>query len=136
MVLEAFNVPLIDKKGEEPKRYDFFEETFLTMCQLKRENEIRWLGTGKHVRRDDEIDAPTANEEVNEEEHEVQESAEVSEEVPYVPAPASVQQKEKAPTGVDPSGLTGSIPDSVFMTLQAELEKARADRIQDDLEKV
>ncbi|GAB2296631.1 hypothetical protein Dimus_030741, partial [Dionaea muscipula] len=66
---------------------------------------------------------------------EVQESAEVSEEVPDVPAPASVQQKEKAPAGVDPSGPTGSIPDSVFMTLQAEFERARADRIQVDLKK-
>ncbi|GAB2281020.1 hypothetical protein Dimus_015632 [Dionaea muscipula] len=66
---------------------------------------------------------------------EVQESAEVSEEVPDVPAPASVQQKEKAPAGVDPSALIGSIPDSVFVSLQAVFEKARADRIQDDLEK-
>ncbi|GAB2290407.1 hypothetical protein Dimus_024685 [Dionaea muscipula] len=62
MVFEAFNVPLIDKQGEEPKRYDFFEETFLTMCQLKRENGVWWIGTGEHRRRDDEV------EEVNEEE--------------------------------------------------------------------
>ncbi|GAB2281160.1 hypothetical protein Dimus_015764 [Dionaea muscipula] len=59
MVFEAFNVPLVDKQGEEPKRYDFFEETFLTMCQLKRENGVWWLGIGEHRRRDDEIDAPT-----------------------------------------------------------------------------
>ncbi|GAB2295391.1 hypothetical protein Dimus_029564 [Dionaea muscipula] len=38
MVFEAFGVPLVDKKGEEPKRYDYFEETFLTMCKLTREN--------------------------------------------------------------------------------------------------
>ncbi|GAB2292675.1 hypothetical protein Dimus_026912 [Dionaea muscipula] len=31
MVFEKFGVPLVDKKGEEPKRYDYFEETFLTM---------------------------------------------------------------------------------------------------------
>ncbi|GAB2297911.1 hypothetical protein Dimus_031996, partial [Dionaea muscipula] len=36
MVFEAFGVPLVDKKGEEPKRYDYFEETFLTMCKLTR----------------------------------------------------------------------------------------------------
>ncbi|GAB2293304.1 hypothetical protein Dimus_027507, partial [Dionaea muscipula] len=24
---------LVDKKGEEQKRYDYFEETFLTMCK-------------------------------------------------------------------------------------------------------
>ncbi|GAB2290557.1 hypothetical protein Dimus_024835 [Dionaea muscipula] len=80
MVFEAFNVPLIDKQGEEPKRYDFFEETFLTMCQLKRENGVWWIGTGEH-RRDDEAEevnneAPAENmenEEVNEEEQVQQE---------------------------------------------------------------
>ncbi|GAB2275553.1 hypothetical protein Dimus_010310 [Dionaea muscipula] len=29
----SFGVPLLDKKGEEPKRYDYFEETFHTMLQ-------------------------------------------------------------------------------------------------------
>ncbi|GAB2294786.1 hypothetical protein Dimus_028979, partial [Dionaea muscipula] len=70
MVFEAFNVPLVDRQGEEPKRYDFFEETFLTMCQLKRESSVWWLGTGEHRRRDDEAeqvqnDAPAENEEMN-----------------------------------------------------------------------
>ncbi|GAB2286129.1 hypothetical protein Dimus_020553 [Dionaea muscipula] len=41
MVFEAFGVPLIDKKGEEPKRYDFFEETFLTMSEEAEEEEER-----------------------------------------------------------------------------------------------
>ncbi|GAB2290381.1 hypothetical protein Dimus_024660 [Dionaea muscipula] len=40
MVFEAFKVPLIDKQGVEPKRYDFFEKTFLNMCQLKREQGV------------------------------------------------------------------------------------------------
>ncbi|GAB2268155.1 hypothetical protein Dimus_003134 [Dionaea muscipula] len=31
LVFEAFGVPLVIKKGEEPKKYDFFEDTFLTM---------------------------------------------------------------------------------------------------------
>ncbi|GAB2268779.1 hypothetical protein Dimus_003724 [Dionaea muscipula] len=68
MIFEAFDVPLIDKQGEEPKRFDFFEETFLTMCQLKRENGVWWFGTGDHRRRDDDVeevnnDAPAGNEE-------------------------------------------------------------------------
>ncbi|GAB2281175.1 hypothetical protein Dimus_015778 [Dionaea muscipula] len=54
MVFEAFGVPLIDKQGEEPKRYDYFEETFIIMCQLRRENGVWWLGTGNHRRRDDD----------------------------------------------------------------------------------
>ncbi|GAB2286101.1 hypothetical protein Dimus_020525 [Dionaea muscipula] len=68
MVFEAFDVPLFDNQGEEPKRYDFFEEAFLTMCQLKRENDVWWLGTGDHRRRDDDVeevnhDALAGNEE-------------------------------------------------------------------------
>ncbi|GAB2301329.1 hypothetical protein Dimus_035360, partial [Dionaea muscipula] len=58
MVFEAFGVPLVDKKGEEPKRYDFFEDTFLTMCKLSRENGIWWIGSGENRRRDDDVDAP------------------------------------------------------------------------------
>ncbi|GAB2290183.1 hypothetical protein Dimus_024465, partial [Dionaea muscipula] len=63
MVFEAFGVPLVDKKGEEPKRYDFFEETFLTMCKLTRENGIWWIGSGENRRRDD---APEEEEEEEE----------------------------------------------------------------------
>ncbi|GAB2296577.1 hypothetical protein Dimus_030688, partial [Dionaea muscipula] len=58
MVFEEFGVPLVDKKGEEPKRYDYFEETFLTMYKLTRDNEVWWIGTGENRRRDDEIEAP------------------------------------------------------------------------------
>ncbi|GAB2286039.1 hypothetical protein Dimus_020462, partial [Dionaea muscipula] len=58
IVFEAFGVSLVDKKGEEPKRYDYFEETFLTMCKLTRENENR--------RRDD--DDEVLEEEAEEEE--------------------------------------------------------------------
>ncbi|GAB2301469.1 hypothetical protein Dimus_035491 [Dionaea muscipula] len=138
-----------DKKGQEPKRYDYFEETFLTLCKLKRENEIWWIGTGEKRRRDDEIEAPTEN--VHEEEvevideaaiegesgsgekfydveDEVQESPEENEEVPAVVAPDSAQQKEQIPAGVDPSGPSGHIPESVINKLQAEFERARVNR--------
>ncbi|GAB2297853.1 hypothetical protein Dimus_031939 [Dionaea muscipula] len=50
-----------------PKRYDYFEETFLTMCKLTRENGVWWIGSGENRRRDDDVDAP---EEVAEEEEE------------------------------------------------------------------
>ncbi|GAB2268983.1 hypothetical protein Dimus_003912 [Dionaea muscipula] len=66
MVFEGFGVPLVDKKGEEPKRYDYFEETFLTMCKLTRENGVWWIGSGENRRRDDEVEAP--EEEAEEEE--------------------------------------------------------------------
>ncbi|GAB2266597.1 hypothetical protein Dimus_001592 [Dionaea muscipula] len=111
-------------------------------------------------RRDDEIEAPA--EEVHEEEevqkdfdweavideaadqgesgsgekfYDVEESPEVNEEVPVVLAQASAQQKKKEAAGVDPSGPSGHLPESVMNKLQAEFERARADRIQADLEK-
>ncbi|GAB2284044.1 hypothetical protein Dimus_018524 [Dionaea muscipula] len=120
MIFDAFDVPLVDKKSEEPKRYDYFEETFLTMCKLKKENGIWRIGTGENKRRDDEVEAP--EEEAEEEaesqndvnweaiidkaavqgesgsgekfydaEDEIQEPAAVVEEVPAVVAQASVQ---------------------------------------------
>ncbi|GAB2292831.1 hypothetical protein Dimus_027064 [Dionaea muscipula] len=152
MVFEEFGVPLVDKKGEEPKRYDYFEETFLTMCKLKRENGIWWIGTGENRRRDDDNEASA--EEENEEteaknnfdreaviddaadqgelgsgekfydaEDEVQESPEVNEEVPAVVAPSSAQQKKIKTAGVDPSGPSGRLPESVMNKLQAEFEE-------------
>ncbi|GAB2299044.1 hypothetical protein Dimus_033118, partial [Dionaea muscipula] len=165
MVFEEFKVPLVDKKGEEPKRYDYFEETFLTMCKLTRENGVWWIGTGENRRRDDDNEAPA--EEVNEEEEaqnaefdweavideaadqeesgsgekfydaedEIQEPAAVVEEVPAVVAQALAQQKETEAAGVDPSGPSDRIPESVMNKLQAEFERVRANRFQADLEK-
>ncbi|GAB2288190.1 hypothetical protein Dimus_022531, partial [Dionaea muscipula] len=164
MVFEEFGVPLVDKKGEEPKRYDYFEETFLTMCKLIRENGVWWIGTGENRRRDDDNEDPAEEEHEEAEaqndfdweavideaadqgesesgekfydaEDEVQESPEVNEEVPAVPAPSSAQQKKMETARVDPSGPSGHIPDSVFTPFQAEFERARANRIQAELEK-
>ncbi|GAB2290636.1 hypothetical protein Dimus_024914 [Dionaea muscipula] len=164
MVFEEFGVPLVDKKGEEPKRYDYFEETFLTMCKLTRENRVCWIGTGENRRRDDDNEAPAEEEHEEAEaqndfdweavideavdqgesgsgekfydaEDEVQESPEVNEEVPAVPAPSSTQQKETEAVGVYPSGPSGHIPKSVMNKLQAKFERARANRFQADLEK-
>ncbi|GAB2292761.1 hypothetical protein Dimus_026997 [Dionaea muscipula] len=143
--------------GEEPKRYDYFKETFLTMCKLTRENGIWWIGTGENRRMDTEIEAPT--EEGHEEEEaqndfeweavideaadqgelgsgekfydakdEIQEPATVVEEVPAVAAQTSAQQKETEAAGVDPSGPSGHIPESIMIKLQAEFERARANR--------
>ncbi|GAB2301390.1 hypothetical protein Dimus_035416 [Dionaea muscipula] len=58
LVFEAFGVPLVIKKGEEPKKYDFFEDTFLTMCKLTGEDGIWWIGSGENRRRDDDEAAP------------------------------------------------------------------------------
>ncbi|GAB2288665.1 hypothetical protein Dimus_022985 [Dionaea muscipula] len=158
-----FGVPLVNKKGEEPKRYDYFEETFLTMCKLKSEDGIWWIGSGENRRRDDDN---VPEEEAQEEEgHQaefdweavIDEAAEQGESgsddqfydaqveveepvpetpaTPAVPTPSTIQQKVTESSGVDPSGPSGHIPESVMNNLQADFERARADRIQADLEK-
>ncbi|GAB2267981.1 hypothetical protein Dimus_002958 [Dionaea muscipula] len=110
--------------GEEPKRYDYFEETFLTMCKLKREDGIWWIGSGEDRRRDDD-DVPEEEEAQEEEgnpadfdweavvdeaavegesgsgekfydvEDKDQGSPEVNDEIPAVVPQDSAQQKEK-----------------------------------------
>ncbi|GAB2285604.1 hypothetical protein Dimus_020048 [Dionaea muscipula] len=134
MIFEEFGVLLVDKKGEELKKYDFFEETFLAMCKLTRENGVWGIVSGENRRRDDEIEAPA--EDVHEEEvedqndfdwevvideaavqgesgsgekfydakDEIQEPVAVVEEVPAMAAQASAQQNETTPSGFDPSG--------------------------------
>ncbi|GAB2278408.1 hypothetical protein Dimus_013093 [Dionaea muscipula] len=164
MIFYAFRVPLVDKNGEEPKRYDYFEETFLTMCKLKREDGIWWIGTGENRRRDDDDETP--EEKVEEEEKDqsdfdweavvdedaiegesrsdeqfydaqldVEEPVTETPAAPEVVAQASVQQKETTASGVDPSCPTGRIPEAVMTKLQAEFKRARANRFQADLEK-
>ncbi|GAB2290226.1 hypothetical protein Dimus_024507, partial [Dionaea muscipula] len=164
LIFKAFGVPLVDKKGEEPKRYDFFEDTFLTMCKLTRENGIWWIGSGENRRRDVDVTAPDeeAEEEdegnkddweaVVEEDAEVegesgsgekfydaedkdQSSPEVNEESPAAVPQSSAQQKEQGTSGVDPSCSTGRIPEVEITRLQADFERKRANRFLADLAK-
>ncbi|GAB2271127.1 hypothetical protein Dimus_005974 [Dionaea muscipula] len=53
LVFKHSGVPLVIKKGEEPKKYDFFEDTFLTMCKPTVEDGIWWIGSVR-IRRDDD----------------------------------------------------------------------------------
>ncbi|GAB2265876.1 hypothetical protein Dimus_000907 [Dionaea muscipula] len=165
MVFEAFGVPLVVKKGEEPKKYDFFEDTFLTMCKLTRENGIWWIGSGENRRRDDDVDVPEEEAEEKDEgnkddfdweavideatvegesgsgekfydaEDKDQGSPEVQEEIPATAPQSSAQQKEQTASGVDPSCPTGRIPEAELLKFQAEFERKRANRFYDDLEK-
>ncbi|GAB2281796.1 hypothetical protein Dimus_016362 [Dionaea muscipula] len=139
--LEEFGVPLVDKKGEEPKRYDYFEETFLTMCKLTRENGVWWIGTGENRRKDDEVDAP---EEEAEEEVDAQQDFDwevvidetpASPVLPASPGDSTTHQKEQTPAGVDPSGPSGHILEVVMNKVYAEFERERANKFQADLEK-
>ncbi|GAB2271603.1 hypothetical protein Dimus_006434 [Dionaea muscipula] len=68
---------------------------------------------------------------------EVEVEAQVEEvpDAPAVPAPDSAQQQEQATTGVDPSIPGRGLSDSEFAILQADFERARANRFQANLEK-
>ncbi|GAB2278739.1 hypothetical protein Dimus_013415 [Dionaea muscipula] len=152
------------RKEKKRKKYDLFEETFLTMCKLIRENGVWWIGTGQNRGRDDDDEVPEEEAEEEEEnqtdfdweavvdeaavegesgsgekfydaEDEVQGSPEVNDELPAVVTQASAQQKELGSSGVDPSGPSGHLPEAVMNKLQAEFERARANRFQADLEK-
>ncbi|GAB2270936.1 hypothetical protein Dimus_005796 [Dionaea muscipula] len=137
MAFEAFGVPLVDKKGDEPKRYDFFEETFLTMRKLTGENGIWWIGSGENRRRDDDEATPEEEAEDEDEgnqddfdweavideatvegesgsgekfydaEEEAQGSPELHDEIPAEAPPSSAQQKDKGIARVDPSSHPG-----------------------------
>ncbi|GAB2302540.1 hypothetical protein Dimus_036546 [Dionaea muscipula] len=163
MVLEAFGVPLVNKKGEEPKRYDYFEETFLTICKLRREDGVWWIGRGENRRRDDDIDVPTEEEAEKEEENQtgfdweevIDEAATEGESgsgEKFYDAedenPGSPEEQEEIPTKNStrltlkhrtvvlqsrPSVPTGR--EAEFLKFQAEFERKRANKFHDDLEK-
>ncbi|GAB2296367.1 hypothetical protein Dimus_030488 [Dionaea muscipula] len=68
-IFEAFKVPLDDKEGEEPVKTDYFEEIFLGISQLKREDGVWWLRSGANRRRDN-VEEDENEEEVAQEENE------------------------------------------------------------------
>ncbi|GAB2268634.1 hypothetical protein Dimus_003587 [Dionaea muscipula] len=139
MVFEAFGVPLVDKKGEEPKRYDFFEDTFLTMCKLTRENGIWWIGSGENRRRDDDVDAQEGEAEEEEERNQGDFDWEAVVEEAAVEGESGSGEKfydaEDKDQGVDPSSPPSRIPEAVMTKLQAEFERKRANKFLADLEK-
>ncbi|GAB2281553.1 hypothetical protein Dimus_016135 [Dionaea muscipula] len=97
MVFEEFGVSLVDKKGEEPKRTDYFEETFLTMFpeeeveeDEKDQTEFDWEAVideaaeqGESGSDDQFFDAQV----------EVEEPVTETPTAPAVPAPSTARQK-------------------------------------------
>ncbi|GAB2278882.1 hypothetical protein Dimus_013556 [Dionaea muscipula] len=115
---------------ENPEGLDWVpvnNEADLQGEEIVREAEVRESGSGKKF-----YDA----------EDEIQGPADVIVEVPEVPAfPASladstnVQTKGKTmTTGVDPSGPSGSLPDSLLQHFQADLDRAHTERLQAELD--
>ncbi|GAB2267995.1 hypothetical protein Dimus_002972, partial [Dionaea muscipula] len=130
---------------------------------LVMKNVVPRFGSGENRRRDEEVKAPEEETEEEEEGNKAEfdweavideatvegesgsddlffdAQVEVEEPVieipaaPAVPASSSTQQKDKEPSGVDPSGPTSR--EAEFLKFQAEFERKRANRFHDDLEK-
>ncbi|GAB2273113.1 hypothetical protein Dimus_007919 [Dionaea muscipula] len=143
----------------------FMDLTYMDHLMSRRLVNLPRIGTGENRRRDDDDEAPkeeVEEEEKNQAEFDweavIDEAAEQGESglddqffdaqvdveapvtetlaAPEVVAQDSVQQKETEASGADPSGgPSGHLPESVMNKLQADFERARADRIQADLEK-
>ncbi|GAB2284382.1 hypothetical protein Dimus_018836 [Dionaea muscipula] len=88
--LKNSGVPPVDKKGEEQKRYDYFEETCLTICKLTRENGVWWVRTWRKRRRDDVVNAPS-DEQFYDAQVDVEEPVTETPAAPEVVAQASAQ---------------------------------------------
>ncbi|GAB2299183.1 hypothetical protein Dimus_033255 [Dionaea muscipula] len=115
----------VDKQREDPKRYDYFEDTFLTMCKLKREDEYDGstpVKTGESGSDDQFFDAQVDVEEP---------VADVSvfPTFPASPGNSTNQQREQTPVGVDPWGPSGHIPESVMIKSKSNSKEPVANRI-------
>ncbi|GAB2289014.1 hypothetical protein Dimus_023316 [Dionaea muscipula] len=152
-------------KFGELKPFQRFIHFLVMKNVVPRENGIWWIGSGENRRRDDDVDAPEEEAEDEDEgnkndfdweavideatvegesgsgerfydaKDETQGSPKVQEEIPAAAPQSSAQQKDKEPSGVDPSCPTGRIPEAEFLKFQAEFERKRANRFHDDLEK-
>ncbi|GAB2301890.1 hypothetical protein Dimus_035913 [Dionaea muscipula] len=141
---------------------EFYARMTRDSSQEERRCENKWTGKNRRRDDDDEASAEEEQEEVEAQndfdwevvideaadqgesgsgekfydaEDKVQESTEVNDEVPAVTAQASAQQKKTETTRVDPRVHPVIFRKLVMNKLQVEFERARADRIQADLEK-
>ncbi|GAB2273123.1 hypothetical protein Dimus_007928 [Dionaea muscipula] len=131
-----FSVPLVDKKGDEPKRDDEIEAPAEEALEEEKvQNDFDWKAVideaavqGESGSDDEFFDAQVDVEEPVTE-------APAAPAFPASPGDSTNQQKEQKPSRVDTSGPSGHITETVMIKLQAEFERARANRIQSDLDK-
>ncbi|GAB2296157.1 hypothetical protein Dimus_030290 [Dionaea muscipula] len=145
------------------KRYDYFEETFLTMCKSTRENGVPWVELEKteeemmwlmvqkkRMRKKEEIESnligrlslirSAVEGESGSDEQFYDAQVDVEEPMQRLQLLRSGcssfdSMKETTTIGVDPSCPTWSNSETMMNKLQAEFERARANRFQADLEK-
>ncbi|GAB2288303.1 hypothetical protein Dimus_022641 [Dionaea muscipula] len=143
----------------------FSNDENIMAARRVKENGIWWIGSGENRRREDNVDAPEEEAEEEDEgikddfdweavideasvegesgsgerfynaEDKDQSSPEATEVILAAVPQSSARQKEQGTSGVDPSCLTGRIPEAELLKFQAEFERKRANRFHDDLEK-
>ncbi|GAB2290731.1 hypothetical protein Dimus_025004 [Dionaea muscipula] len=124
----------IKEVWEESKRKDDDDEVLEEEVEEEEKDQIDF--DWEAVVDEDAVEGESGSgEKFYDAEDEVQGSLEVNDEIPAVVTQASAQQKEPASSGVDPSCPSGHLPEAVMNKLQAEFERARANRFQADLEK-
>ncbi|GAB2266213.1 hypothetical protein Dimus_001234 [Dionaea muscipula] len=115
-IFHAFDVPLNDKEAEQAVATDKFDETFLEMCQLRRENGVWWLGSGANR---DEVENAEVDEEENEEEHEEEDKE---------------QNEEDSEKTVEEDKFAKSTPAAFdWEQIEEEIEAPRSDSMKNSL---
>ncbi|GAB2276435.1 hypothetical protein Dimus_011160 [Dionaea muscipula] len=116
-IFHDFDVPLDDKEAEQAVKTDYYNEIFLGMCELRRDNEVWWLEKEKEDRSARSTLAAFEWEQV-EEATEVKRDFTTATDQPIVEKKFGQMRKDR---GVDPSGTT---PDYDLIHLQAEINRA------------
>ncbi|GAB2295327.1 hypothetical protein Dimus_029498 [Dionaea muscipula] len=128
----------MDHPGEEPKKYDFFEDTFLTMCKLTGENGIWWIGSGENRRRDDDEATQEEEAEGEDEGNRVDFGREAIIDEATVEGESGSGEKfyDAEEDAQGSPELPDEIPaDATPSSVQAEFERKRANKFHDELEK-
>ncbi|GAB2278802.1 hypothetical protein Dimus_013476, partial [Dionaea muscipula] len=111
-ILHDFDVSLNEKDATQPMKTDYFKESFLNMCGLKRENGIRWLGTKENRRRDEEEGDSEESEEDKSESDEKEEDASPRESTPAATKRESSELVDDFYDVVDSSTASDKVKDA------------------------
>ncbi|GAB2286480.1 hypothetical protein Dimus_020879 [Dionaea muscipula] len=124
-IFHAFDVPLNDKEPEYPVETDKFEETFLSMCSLRRENREQVEDVeveGEQPEQEAEITKAAGSESIKEFFDAKDEGKATEDDAPTTQPDVKQKQKGKSTAGgVDPSD---TISDYDLLHLQAEFDRA------------
>ncbi|GAB2269104.1 hypothetical protein Dimus_004034 [Dionaea muscipula] len=129
-VFEAYHVPLNDKEGANRRRDEDENDSTENVqnVELNEEEAIQEDFDWVQVDKEAELQRNTLR-------NKLRKTLRVVSQAPAAPAvpaalvPQTVQQTMRTDSGVDPSRPSGSIPDSDFLKLQVELDRAGEENV-------